>query len=113
MEYTTNVRFMQAYVGRVREVENNIRRSEERYRERATKRGKLLPRERLAHLLDPGAPFLELSSIAGYGMDGDTDGSTAGGNIVVGVGYVCGRRVLAMVWNYAIRGGTISALISR
>ncbi|MDH3640984.1 MAG: acyl-CoA carboxylase subunit beta [Gammaproteobacteria bacterium] len=112
-EFTTNVQFMEDYVARIREVENNIRKSEERYRERAVKRGKLLPRERLAHLLDPGAPFLELCSIAGYGMDGDTDGSTAGGNIVVGVGYVSGRRVLVMVWNYAIRGGTISSVTTR
>ena len=42
---------------RFRSVERNIRASEERYRARAEKRGKLLPRERLAHLLDPGAPF--------------------------------------------------------
>jgi geranyl-CoA carboxylase beta subunit len=112
-EFATNRQFMEAYIARIREVENNIRKSEERYRERATKRGKLLPRERLAHLLDPGAPFLELSSIAGYRMDGDTDGSTAGGNIVVGVGYVAGRRVLVLVWNYAIRGGTISTVTTR
>jgi geranyl-CoA carboxylase beta subunit len=112
-EYATNARFMQDYVARIREVESNIRKSEERYRERAEKRGKLLPRERLAHLLDPGAPFLELSSIAGFGMDGDTDGSTAGGNIVVGIGYVCARRVLVLVWNYAIRGGTISTVTTR
>jgi len=112
-EYRANVQFMDDYIARIRTVESNIRRSEERYRERATKQGKLLPRERLAHLLDPGAPFLELSSIAGYRMDGDTDGSTAGGNIVVGIGYVSGRRVLVMVWNYAIRGGTISSVTTR
>jgi len=111
--YKKNLQFMEDYLARIRDVENNIRKSEERYRERAAKRGKLLPRERLAHLLDPGAPFLELSSIAGYGMDGDTDGSTAGGNIVVGIGYVCARRVLVIVWNYAIRGGTISSVTTR
>ena len=82
--FKTNVQFMQDYVEKIRVVERNIRKSEEAYRERATRRGKLLPRERLAHLLDRGSPFLELSSIAGYRMDGDKDGSTAGGNIVVG-----------------------------
>ena len=111
--FRTNVQFMQDYVEKIRVVERNIRKSEEAYRERATRRGKLLPRERLAHLLDRGAPFLELSSIAGYRMDGDKDGSTAGGNIVVGIGYVAGRRVLVMVWNYAIRGGTISSVTTR
>ncbi|MEM7217667.1 MAG: carboxyl transferase domain-containing protein [Pseudomonadota bacterium] len=112
-EFVANTRFMTDYVAKVRAVEANIRASEEKYRERATKRGKLLPRERLAHLLDPGAPFLELSSIAGLGMDGDTDGSSAGGNIIVGIGSVSGRRVLVMVWNYAIKGGTISSVTTR
>ena len=112
-EFAQNVEFMKNYVAKIRGVENNIRLSEERYRERATRRGKLLPRERLAHLLDPGTPFLELCSIAGYRMNGDEDGSTAGGNIIVGIGYVAGRRVLVMVWNYAIKGGTISSVTTR
>ncbi len=112
-EFRANVSFMNDYVERLRTIERNIRASEERYRTRATKAGKLLPRERLAHLLDPGAPFLELSSIAGFGMDGDKDGSSAGGNIIVGIGYVAGRRVLVMVWNYAIRGGTITTVTTR
>jgi geranyl-CoA carboxylase beta subunit len=112
-EFANNMAFMAAYVEKIRVVERNIRASEERYRERAEKRGKLLPRERLAHLLDPGSPFLELSSIAGYLMNGDKDGSTAGGNIIVGIGYVAGRRVLVMVWNYAIKGGTISSVTTK
>jgi geranyl-CoA carboxylase beta subunit len=111
--YRNNVEFMKRYVEKVRVVERNIRASEERYRERAEKKGKLLPRERLAHLLDRGAPFLELSSIAGLGMNGDKAGETAGGNLIVGIGYVKGRRVLAMVWNYAIKGGTISTVTTR
>ncbi|NQU65039.1 MAG: acyl-CoA carboxylase subunit beta [SAR324 cluster bacterium] len=112
-EFKANVVFMQAYVEKIRTVENNGRKTEEKYRERAVKKGKLLPRERLAHLLDPGAPFLELSSLVGYTMDGDKDGSTAGGNIIVGIGFVSGRRVLVMVWNYAIKGGTITAATTR
>ena len=55
--YRENVEFMTNYVEKVRVVERNIRASEERYRERAEKKGKLLPRERLSHLLDRGAPF--------------------------------------------------------
>jgi len=111
--YQSNVEFMTNYIEKVRIVERNIRASEERYRERAEKKGKLLPRERLAHLLDRGAPFLELSSIAGLGMNGDKDGSLAGGNLIVGIGYVKGRRILAMVWNYAIKGGTITSVTTR
>jgi geranyl-CoA carboxylase beta subunit len=111
--YLDNVEFMENYVEKIRVVERNIRASEERYRERAEKKGKLLPRERLAHLLDRGAPFLELSSIAGLRMNGDKEGESAGGNLIVGIGYVKGRRVLAMVWNYAIKGGTISSVTTR
>jgi geranyl-CoA carboxylase beta subunit len=111
--YRDNVEFMTNYIEKIRVVERNIRASEERYRERAEKKGKLLPRERLAHLLDRGAPFLELSSIAGLGMNGDKGGETAGGNLIVGIGYVNGRRVLAMVWNYAIKGGTITSVTTR
>jgi geranyl-CoA carboxylase beta subunit len=112
-EFAGNVEFMTDYVARIRHIESQIRKGEERYRERATKAGKLLPRERLAQLLDPGAPFLELHSIAGYQMLGDTDGTTAGGNLIVGIGFVSGRRVLVMVWNYAIKGGTINQATSR
>ena len=109
--FKTNVQFMQDYVEKIRVVERNIRKSEEAYRERATRRGKLLPRERLAHLLDRGSPFLELSSIAGYRMDGDKDGSTAGGNIVVGIGYVSGRRVLVMVWTVSYTHLTLPTIL--
>jgi geranyl-CoA carboxylase beta subunit len=112
-EFAANVQFMTEYVAKVRDIESRIRTSEERYRDRATKAGKLLPRERLAHLLDPGAPFIELSSIAGYRMFGDKDGSTAGGNLIVGMGFVKGRRVIVMVWNYAIKGGTINSVTTR
>ncbi len=112
-EYAQNVEFMTDYVAKVRHIESQIRLGEERYRERAEKNGKLLPRERLAHLLDPGAPFLELNSFAGYQMMGDTDGTTAGGNLIMGIGFVKGRRVLVMVWNYAIKGGTINGATTR
>ena len=111
--FLANMEFMNTYMERVRQVERNNRANEEKYRSRAAKKGKLLPRERLAHLLDPGAPFLELSSIAGYLMNGDKDGSTAGGNIIVGIGFVQGRRVMVLVWNYAIKGGTINGVTTR
>ena len=89
-EYAANVEFMTEYVGNVRHLENQIRLGEEKYRERATKKGKLLPRERLAHLLDPGAPFLELNSFAGYMMQGDTDATTPGGPLTRDLGFAQG-----------------------
>src|SRR3989344_4568053 len=72
------------------------------------KRGQLLPRERLNLLLDPGAPFLELASLAGYKLHDDKDGSSAGGGLIAGIGYVSGVRVLVVANNSAIKGGTIS-----
>jgi geranyl-CoA carboxylase beta subunit len=69
-----------------------------------------LPRERLARLLDPGAPFMELCSIAGYGMYDDNDGRFSGGKLIAGIGYVSRRRVIVVVWNFAIKGGTIDSV---
>lgn len=107
-EFRANTEYMSDYVAKVRGVEEKQRETEESYRERARKKGKLLPRERLALLLDPGTPFLELCSIAGYGMYDDNDGRYSGGNLITGIGYVSGRRVLVVVWNFAIKGGTIT-----
>ncbi len=109
-DFQKNRAFMEAYVEKVRAVERAIEAKEAAYTERARSRGKLLPRERLSRLLDRGAPFLELSSIAGYRMFGDTDGSIAGGNLIAGIGFISGRRCLVVVWNYAIKGGTISSV---
>ncbi|MCL1125715.1 acyl-CoA carboxylase subunit beta [Shewanella surugensis] len=71
-------------------------------------RGKLLPRERLSLLLDAGSSFIELSSLAGYKMHDDKDGSDAGGGIIAGIGFVSGIRCLIQVNNSAIKGGTIA-----
>ncbi|MDH5675182.1 MAG: acyl-CoA carboxylase subunit beta [Myxococcales bacterium] len=109
-EFEKNRAFMEGYVAKVRAVEAAIEAREQAFEGRARKRGKLLPRERLGRLLDRGAPFLELSSIAGYRMFGDSDGSSAGGTLIAGIGFISGRRCLITVWNYAINGGTISAV---
>ena len=82
------------------------KRQEEAKREKFAKRGQLLPRERLQNLLDPGAPFLELSTLAGYKQHDDKDGELAGGNNICGIGYVSGVRCLVNVNNSAIKGGT-------
>ena len=57
----------------------------------------MLPRERVARLLDIGAPWLELSSIAGYGLDTpDLDKSVPGGGMIAGIGYVSGVRCMVV-----------------
>ena len=56
---------------------------------------------------------MELCSIAGYGMYGDEDGASAGGNLLAGIGFISGRRCLVVVWNYAIKGGTVTPVTVR
>src|SRR5256885_8570417 len=59
------------------------------------RRGQLLPRERVARLIDIGAPWLQLSSIAGYVLDApDLGKAVLGGGMIAGIGYVSGVRCL-------------------
>lgn len=71
-----------------------------RYVERHRARGKLLARERIELLLDPGTPFLELSPLAAYGTD-----FPVGGNIVTGIGVVEDTRCLLVANDPTVRGG--------
>lgn len=107
-DFQRNIARMQALVASVQERQARAVATERKYGERARKAGKLLPRERLGLLLDRAAPFLELLPMAGAGMYGDTDGSLAGGQLIAGIGFVAGRRCLVIVWNYAVKGGTIT-----
>jgi len=66
-------------------------------------RGKLLARERIAALLDPGSSFLELSALAGYGM---YDGGAPGAGVVAGVGKVHGQEVMIVANDATVKGGT-------
>ena len=74
-----------------------------RSRERHIARGKLLPRERVTRLLDPGAPFLELGGLAAYGMYED---AIHGAGIITGIGRVMGREVMIVCNDSTIKGGT-------
>ncbi len=109
-EFRHNRAYMEAYVAKVRAAERAQLTTELEHAPRARERKKLLPRERLALLLDRGAPFFELCSIAGYGMFDDAEGRFAGGKLIAGIGHVSGRRALVVVWNYAIKGGTIDSV---
>ncbi|QFZ23103.1 carboxyl transferase domain-containing protein [Saccharothrix syringae] len=75
----------------------------EKARERHVARGKLLPRERVDTLLDPGSPFLELSPLAADGLYGD-EAPAAG--IITGVGRVSGREVVVVANDATVKGGT-------
>jgi 3-methylcrotonyl-CoA carboxylase beta subunit len=75
----------------------------ERSRERHVARGKLLPRDRVERLCDPGAPFLELSALAAEEL---YDGAAPGAGMVTGVGVVHGRRVVIVANDATVKGGT-------
>ncbi len=79
--------------------------------ERFAARGQLLPRERVALLLDPGTAFLELSTLAGLGLDTpDLARSTAGGGIVAGIGSVSGVRCMVMASDSGIDAGALQPM---
>jgi len=107
-EFSKNSEAMQLFVDAFRDIEKKVLDKENEAKEKFIKRGKLLPRERLNLLLDRGAPFLEISSLAGYKMHDDKDGSMAGGGVIAGIGYVSGIRCIVVASNSAIKGGTIS-----
>ncbi|HVM19946.1 MAG TPA: carboxyl transferase domain-containing protein [Egibacteraceae bacterium] len=75
----------------------------ERARLRHTERGKLLPRERVDALVDPGSPFLELSPMAAHGL---YDGDAPAAGIITGVGRVSGREVVIVANDATVKGGT-------
>ena len=75
----------------------------ERARDRHVARGKMLPRDRVANLLDPGSPFLEVGALAGHGM---YDGAAPGGGAIAGVGLVHGRQVMVVCNDATVKGGT-------
>lgn len=70
--------------------------------ERLAKQGKMLPRERIEKLIDPGTPFLELSSLA---ANGAYDGASPGASCVTGVGIVSGREVMIHADDSSLKGG--------
>jgi 3-methylcrotonyl-CoA carboxylase beta subunit len=75
-------------------------------REKHTARGKLLVRDRVDRLLDPGSPFLELSPLAAYDMYGGAPFSVASAGIVTGIGRVDGRECVVVANDATVKGGT-------
>jgi 3-methylcrotonyl-CoA carboxylase beta subunit len=75
----------------------------EKARARHTARGKLLPRDRVDGLLDPGSPFLELAPLAADGM---YDGQAPAAGVIAGIGRVAGREVVVVANDATVKGGT-------
>ena len=71
-------------------------------RERHQKRGKLLARDRIEYLLDPGSPFLEIGQLAGFGL---YDGEAPSAGLVAGTGRVMGREIMIVANDATVKGG--------
>ena len=75
----------------------------EKSRQRHLARGKLLPRDRIDHLLDEGSPFLEIAPLAATGLYND---ESPGAGVIAGIGLVHGRQVLVICNDATVKGGT-------
>jgi len=103
-EFQANARAMGRLVADLREkLERAALGGEEAARAKHLARGKLLPRERLRLLLDPGSPFLEFSQLAAFDMYGD---EAPGAGIITGVGRVSARECVIVVNDATVKGGT-------
>ncbi|HEX8621865.1 MAG TPA: carboxyl transferase domain-containing protein, partial [Allosphingosinicella sp.] len=74
----------------------------EKHRERHVARGKLLPRDRVTRLLDPGSPFLEIGQLAASGMYKD---EAPGAGMIAGIGRVSGRETMVVANDPTVKGG--------
>ncbi len=109
--FKANAERMHARLAEIRALEAKVVAESESKRKRFEERRQLLPRERVARLLDRGSDFLELSSLAGLGMhDDDGRKSVQGGGSIVGIGTVSGKRVVISASDSAVKGGTIAPM---
>ena len=109
--FARNAQRMHERLAEVRELEQRVIAESESKRKRFKERGALLPRERVARLVDRGSTFMELSRLAGLGMH-DDDGRKAvqGGGSIVGIGVVAGKRCLISASDSAVKGGTVAPM---
>lgn len=97
---------MLALVERLRALERRAAEVSARAAPAFARRGALLPRVRLERLLDPGAPFLALATLAGYGLDDpDPEHCVPGGSLLAGIGFVAGVRCMVVATDSGIAAG--------
>ncbi|MBY9045456.1 acyl-CoA carboxylase subunit beta, partial [Pseudomonas fluorescens] len=106
--YRANHDGMLGLIDRMRALEERTRTASAAAKDRFHKRGQLLPRERVALVLDPGAPFIELSTLAGYMFDvPDANKSVPGGGVIAGIGFVSGIRCMVSANDAGIDAGAL------
>ena len=109
--FKSNSEAMLKLIEEFRVLEQTMRDTSNAKKEIFESRGQLLPRERIALLLDKGAPFLQLATLAGLAMhDDDGKKEVYGGGLIVGIGYVSGVRCLIKASDSAIKGGTVAPM---
>ncbi len=109
--FKANADRMAARLAEIRALEARVVAESASKRAKFEERGQLLPRERVARLLDRGSDFLELSALAGLGMhDDDGRKSIQGGGSIVGIGVVAGKRVVVSASDSAVKGGTVAPM---
>lgn len=103
-EFKANLSAMQDLVSKLKKTIADIAEGGgEKARARHLKHGKLLPRERLQKLLDPGSPFLELSQLAAYEVYED---NVPAAGIITGIGLVMGQECMIVINDATVKGGT-------
>ncbi|QHE75192.1 acyl-CoA carboxylase subunit beta [Hydrogenophaga sp. PBL-H3] len=101
---------MLARIAQLRALEDRAAQTSAKSKPVFDKRGQLLPRERVALLLDPGAPWVPLCSLAGYLQDTkDPEKSVPGGGMVAGMGFIAGVRCMVVASDSGIEAGAIQA----
>jgi geranyl-CoA carboxylase beta subunit len=106
--FRRNREHMLGLIARLRARETRTRDESAKGKPLFDKRHQLLPRERIARLVDPGAPWLELCSMAGFCLDNpDPEKSIPGGGMIAGIGYVSGVRVVVVASDSGIDAGAI------
>ena len=98
-------------IAQLRSIEQRAALASARSRPVFEKRGQLLPRERIALLIDPGRPWLPLCSLAGYQRDGkEAAQSIPGGGVIAGIGFVSGVRCMVVASDSGIDAGAMQAM---
>ena len=106
--FRRNREHMLGLIARLRALEARTRDESAKVKPLFDKRKQLLPRERIARLMDSGAPWLELCSMAGFCLDDpDPEKSIPGGGMIAGIGHVSGVRVVVVASDSGIDAGAI------
>jgi len=113
--YTQHRSGMLALIDKTRQLDRQLEQravdASAKAKPRFDKRGQILPRERIARLLDPGAPFLEIGNMTGYLMDTpDPEESLPGASHIAGIGFVSGVRAMIVASDSGINAGAFVAI---